>query len=796
MQPKKTKIDQAIQNIIEQLIKYYQKANFDKNYHALTEQLPTQKKFLIKQELARLFKPFDRSIDMSRDSSYPVKEFTWQGKRFYLDEIGRRIFLLEVEKFNNQYTEGVYERVTDEKIYAKFEKQFAFEQKIKEFEVEISELGRTTRRLEERLHCAKPITIHRQNGQTLESITSNISRSGCLLRVKPFAALLQDEIFNIDFSSMTAQFKFNGEPKATYQVKFLANTPDKDGSQRVGVQLCDNNYEWTQFLDKYVLENRAQYKVDISNAKNLAETRLLEAHLLNSSNWMCIFARTDQQQLKQLKYVLTNPKTEQLYKYFVDEHKLNRLNGVLVRLWPHLKAPSEAVAIVRFEQQGKIQFLAATLNKLIAEKQLASFVAFARQKGVLRLFMLRKYQISQEEKDDIKFSWFDNKQEADKALAPLSDVNQLISLYPLNQQESALELDKSYKLIGEKVKALSQYLAPSIKNHSIGHFNVQPKDARSESRYFYKTLVKLKQIDSKTSFEGVLIDLSQNGLSVTINNAAEHFEVSQIVSLTIAKFEQFGERNAIHNAFYQVVGINPKANSLHLRVFEDGNADNIRQFMALLIKTNRTLLSINDTYDKFVILQKALCIAFMTFYPAIAFGLTTPAKKAFHVARLLTANYQTTELVSLSDLQSPIHQQHISVFQLIYDEKRNPPFLRSISRFLKNQEAIEDEVAFNYISGRTDIRKQARAGANPRLQNQFIRKALSHDELKVFALNIQPSANNLINEINQELSYIARYNKHQADKIKQLANQINAIIEVVDTSCFWHAVGKIDINKF
>ncbi|WP_440905211.1 PilZ domain-containing protein [Catenovulum sp. SX2] len=796
MQPKTTTIDKSLQNIIEQLIKFYQKPSFDKAYEALTAKLPTQKKFLIKQELARLFKPFDRSIDMSRDSAYPISEFIWQGKRFYLDEIGRRIFLLEVEKFDNQYTEGVYERVTDGKLYAKFEKQYAYEQKIREFEVDISELGRTTRRLEERLHCAKPVTLHRQNGQALEVITSNISRSGCLLRVKPFAALQRDEVFEIDFSSMTSQFKFNGHPRAGYQVKFLAQTPDKDGCQRVGVQLCEHNYEWTHFLDKYVLANRAQYKVDITNAKDLAETRLLEAHLLNTSGWMSVFARTAQQQLKQLNYVLTNPTSKTLYDYFIDENNLNRLNGILVRLWPHLSENSNAIAVVRFEQQGKIQFLAATLTQLIEQKQLASFVAFANQKGILQLLMLRKREINAKEIEDIKFSWFDDQKKADRALSPLNDINQLISLYPLNQQETALELDKGYKLTNDKVKALTQYLAPTIKNHHIGQFDVQPKDARKENRYFYTTSVQATNLEQNTTAAGKLIDLSLNGLSIKIDNAAQHFQVTQVIAVTVPKFEQFGERNAIHNALYQIVGINPKAQTLHLQVYENENAQNIRNFLQLLIQTNRTLLSINDSYDKFVILQKALRIAFMTFYPAIAFGLTRSVKKPFNVARLLTSNYKTQELISLSDLQSPIQQQHVSVFQLIYDDKRNPPFLRSITRFLKSGEAIADEVAFYLIPGRVDITKQARAGANPRLQNQFIRKAVSHDGLKVFSLNIQPSAKNLINEISEELNYIARYNKHQAEKIQALAKQLCGIIEVVDTDEFWWAIGKIDINKY
>ncbi|MER2490593.1 PilZ domain-containing protein [Catenovulum sediminis] len=799
MQKNNIKIDKKTQNIIDTLVRVYKKPSFSAEFDHLTASLNTQKKFFIKQELARLFKPFERTIDMSRESKYKVSEFSWNGKRFFLDDIGRRIFLLELDKFGEQYTAGVFEAVNNAEIYARFEKQFLYEQKIKEFEVQITELGRTTKRLEERLYCAKPIKIIRQAGEPIDAVTSNISRSGCLLRVKPYAILQQNEIFEIDFSALTSQFAFDKQPKACYQVKFLSPTPDKDGAQRVGVQLIDKNYEWTQFLDKYVLENRSSFKVDITNAKDLAETRLLEDHLLETSNWLMVFANADENKLKQLKYVLTNPANKNQHDFFVDGQNINRLNGVLLRLWPQLTEKSTPIVVVRFEQKGEIHFLAATLKQLIDNDLLKAFCLFANKKGLLQLFMLRKQSIDQRQLDEIKFNWFKSAKEADQALQPLTEINQIISLYPLDQQTSAFELFGEHTLKPDDLKKLSAFRCPSIKNHVIGHFDIRPKCARQEMRYFYSTAVTLTIPENKQAINGNLIDLSVSGLSVQLPAQlpaiADTLEVAKVLAVTIPKFDQFGERNAIHNAFYKIVGINRRSKTLHFQVYNSDQSDLIRHFMRQLIQNNRAKLNINDQYDKFVILQKALCVAFITNYPSIAFGISKSPKKIFEVSRLLTSDFNSVELASLQKLQSPIQNQHISVFQLIYDDKRNPPYLRSISRFVRNKGSCDDEVAFQLIPNRVDIAKQARAGANPRLQNQFIRKALQTDTLKVFNLKIQPVAHNSTQAIEEQLAYVSRYNRHQAENIKSFASKLTGILEVLDNQAFWQTLGSYDINQ-
>ncbi|KMT66883.1 PilZ domain-containing protein [Catenovulum maritimum] len=796
MPNKPTKLDIKIQQVVENLISFYTKDTFKSEFDLLTVNLPTQTKFAIKQELARLFKPFDRTIDVSRNSNYEVFEFSWNGKRFFFDDISKRIFLIEIERFNNQYTAGVFEAVNNSDTYQRYEKQYQYEQKIKSFEVPITELGRTTRRLEERLYCAKPVQITLNNGKVIEAVTSNISRSGCLLRVKPYAAIAHSEIISIDFSALTEQYAFTDKPICHYKVVFLAKTPDRDGSQKVGVQLTDINHEWMMFLDKYVLSNRSNYKVDITNASDLAESRLLEDKLINTSLWLPIFASQKANKLHRISHLLTNNATHEYFDFFQDEKNVSRLNSVIHKIWPDISPETNTAFVVgRIEKQGKFHFIAATIETLIKQKLLAAFIHFVQKNGVLQTFQIRLKSFSTEQIKQIKLNWFKEAKSADEAMSPLLNLNLLISLYPLEQQEIGLTLNENLTIEKTKLTKLNDYLCLKINNHSINQFGIQPKCDRKEQRFFYQTDIMLTAANNSV-INTQLLDLSVNGLCIKLDQIYSSLAVGDTVKVTAPKFSQFGDRNALQNALYKIVGINPNALTLHLELAVTEQLTSVKQFMLSLIKNNRAKLSINDQYDKFLILQKALCIAYVTLYPGCALGMLKDRKHQFKFCRLLVSDTKAPEIELLKNLQSPIIRNKISIFQLIHDEKRTPAYLRSIQKFLTSKQVTFDELAFHLLPNRVDMPKQARAGTNERMQLQFMRKALSTNSLSVLNMAMMPVKNNGTEAIEEELKYIARYNKHQADKIAMFANNIIAMVEIIDTEPFWQLIGKIDINKY
>lgn len=790
-----TQLSKPLLKLVDVLLPIYQKPFFEQQFKTIAKSISNQEQFKVKSELARLYKPFERTIDMSRNSQYDVEEFNWEGKRFYLDEIGRRMFLLEVEKFGNQYTEGVYERITNPEIYKQYENHFLYEQKIKEFEVPITELGRTSRRLEERMYLSKPVKIETDDGMVIEAFTSNISKSGCLVKVDKFGFLKAGQIVGIDFHSITRDHVFDGKTVIEYQVVFAARKPDSHGEQKIGFVLAQQNDEWYKFISRFIAENRMRFKVDITNAIDLAESRLLEDHLLRATDWLPIFVTINGGQVGNVRYTLSNEFNQQHLSFFHDEQGAQRLHSILYKIWPLLsETQNETLAVARFIKQGKVLFLATTLSQLKKENTALSFFNFiALQSGELGLFQIKSYGLSENDLSEIRDSWFATKKEGDIALKPLKHLNQVIMMYRLTQQQELMIPTAATPMEKSDLAVLNQYVCPRIKATNISSFKVDPGESRCERRYFYQTELKVNLPQQRKQFDANTLDMSNSGLKVQLISPLQ-LEQGDYIELTATAFKKFGKNNMLNKAKYKIVGINPVQNHLHLQLAMDEHHEATKQFMQRLFKANAGKLRMNDEYDKFLLLQKALRIAFVSFYPSISFGVANDKKHLLQFCRLLVTNKKAPELAAISRMQSPINDGQISVFQLIHDDKRSPPFIRSLTRFARNKQSIEDELVFHMLPNRIDIPKQARAGSNPRLVLQYIRKALSTGQFCALNIKVHPIEIDNIELIEKQLTYIAKYNKHKSEEIRVFSQRLMGMIEVLDVSDVWQAVGKIDLG--
>lgn len=780
------KIDPNIQSIINKLISSYHTAQFDMRFNKLTQGLSTQKTFLIKQELARLFKPCIKTIDLSSRTQYPIIEFKWDNKRFYLDEIAKRIFLVAIDKFHGKYTEGVYETVTSSKKYQAYERLYLEEEKIKAFSVNITELGKTTKRLEERLFCAKPVVIILNNKKQFKAMTSNISRSGCLIRVKSIDDLKLNDVIKIDFAALTEQFRLSTSTVCQYQIKFIAKQSEKDGLYRVGIQLTEDNHEWMQFLDKYVLANRASFKVDITNAKELTESRLLENQLLKCSQWLPIFAQVKDNQVKQVKYALTNLNSHPFYQFFDDTKGNNRLNSVIFKLWPQLINQASATQMVlaaKLKNNNKVQFIAASLTDLINKDALKAFIHFAKLKGQLTCFQVRTQALSQDTLNQLKLNWFKSSKEAEIALEPLKLTNQLLCFYPMDHHLAYLPESNEVKLNKQTLSQLNQYICPKIKNQAIAPFDVNVHCSRAESRFFLNSAVTYN-FQTK-NYSAKLLDISVNGLSLQVERIPTELELEQNINLRIAKLEQFNHIAAQANAQYKVVGLNEYKQTLHLQLVD---SPEIKQFMRSLIKQHRAKLKINDQYDKFIVLQKALCIAFISSYPGAAFGIAKNTSGLVNVNRLLTGQSDNDELKLLKALQPAYQANQMSVYPLLKSNKTNA-YLNSVLAFIRNKKVNHDELSF-FINQQTQQEQRVCLSELEEDENYLsvLKPLQTGKQMYNLTLSLYPVQDNGTEVIADNLKYISRSNRHQAEQIKLFAQNLTGIIELVDTRLLWQSL--------
>lgn len=775
-----------LKTVVDKLVDVYKKNTFASEFKVICQGLTTAESFFVKQELARLFKPALRTIDMGRFSQYEVFEFDFSGRHFYLDEIGKRIFLQQAKRYQNQYTQGVYEAVNDANRYAIFEKQYLYEQNVKNFQVTLTELGRTSKRLEERLFCAKPVKIIRQDGSELKAITSNISRNGCLLRVYPFSAVKKGEVFVINFHSLTELFTLPTDPRPAYQVKFVASMPDADGAQKVGVQLFEHDYDWSQFLDKYVLDNKSTFKVDISNAREMAECRLLEEHLLHLSRWIMVFAQGDNSQFKTAKYTLSNPNSAAEHAFFSLSDNSTALDSVVKKLSTQLTQTSQIACIVRFSHQGRSEFLAAPLKQLLADNLFKPLLIFAAQHGELKYFRVRKTELNASAIEGIKFNWFKSQSEADDAWAPITDLKLLYSLYSTEVNlPKELTSDLNQLTLSAQDKAqLALLRCKHIDRHKLAKFDIEASCQRAEMRYFWASPA-IVYINENEEIKCYTRDISYAGLSIKLSCIPQEIRLNQTLAVHIPAVFNLGKKAELEWVFYRIVGINEDTNTVHLCLLETEKNTTAKTFIRRLIDANQDQFAVNSDPDKFDILHKALKILFVTQYPSIAFSLGRSKRKFITVGRMLTADKDVTEIAVLRLLGGITTEQQMSVYPFIYDAKQTPNYLSSVVEFGQKKKAIADELFF---TTHPDPSKCIRVNAfnqDPAFLSAFINKALQKKTLQAVSLHFSPVGFNHTECIQETINYIRKSNRHQANSIQNIASDLTGLAEVAVSTDLW-----------
>ncbi len=198
-------------NIISQFRGKVLTKEFEPLFAVATKHVPKTEKFLLKMELKRLAGPCTRLIDLRGNVDGECRAYEHDTRTHYLDPLAIRVFEENIEQYNG-YTFGVYEAVNNTEnnfrvIYQK-EKRGIQNQTTAEttkifeklhYPATISQFGPYFNRSEERMNFAITINAVFENKKTLEVLSSDISISGCKIRVKGVPPIKVGEQIILEF---------------------------------------------------------------------------------------------------------------------------------------------------------------------------------------------------------------------------------------------------------------------------------------------------------------------------------------------------------------------------------------------------------------------------------------------------------------------------------------------------------------------------------------------------------------------------------------------------------------------
>lgn len=285
-------------SILKQLV-FTPPSELDAKLAQFAEKESLSSRFIIKMEIARLFKPCSRVIDL-RDTYPDCKLFDMHGVKHYLNNQAKSILVNNIKMFKG-YTNGVYESVinTMKKIKQTNQKTHAgaFLPDANFFSV----TGFHKRR-NQRLFCVSKLKVFLQDPSkrnksrdlpaSEDAISTDISIEGLCIKMKNSLPENTEFVF-VRFCGFESEFSFSFPLVFKYKIagvveknEFFYYKAEFDGSNSGSA--VD---EFHEHLSKYIFTQSRRYKVPIENTFEAVMVKGYEQYAIEKLSSLPLYLR-------------------------------------------------------------------------------------------------------------------------------------------------------------------------------------------------------------------------------------------------------------------------------------------------------------------------------------------------------------------------------------------------------------------------------------------------------------------------------------------------------------------------
>ncbi len=795
------------QSIINKLRGEVGSNDFEEKFATLTKNLPKAEKFLLKMELKRLASPCTRLIDLRGLVDGECKPYEHDGRVHFLDDVAVKTFEENLAYYGG-YTFGVYDATMNTEnnfrvIYQKEKEQLlASDVVVKPITiVEKTQYPATLvlnkpyyDRKEERMNYAIKVAIIQEDDSHFEAMTSDISISGCKLRLTGNHVLHLDQKIKLIFTGLENDFVFGEKKHYQYQVRNISMSA---GVQLVGVERIDiaNDSQdgFKKFLSGYIQGNKHRYKINLDNTLQALQARAFEQYSLLKSHELVVFLKNKDEKL-QPKYAMTCANNYNIYQYWQDENHHNTLafllNEARIKRLQKVAALGNSLNVYCFihKSKGKYYFYSADEQQLKTDAQLKQqFLGFAANKNSFSIFQLTLQTVNPVFADS-PFTLANTLKNKELYLnLPLSEeVNSIIGQLPYlvtimditskdivqsYQQLEFSELDKSkIRQFGHKRKK---------EQHYVDEIGFSYSNQRQEARFIYNTPVIVSQ--KNVSWRGESKDFSISGLKILLEKPAV-LTKGDIVYLSFPQLQKVSTKFDLKNLPYEIVRINKKKDILNLRVHVEKHQHIGRSFFKLLIEKNRDKLKSDEYAQMIPGLGKALRNIYAHSVKIPSLMVQTSGSR-YKTEIIFSAEHPKglfAEMKHLSD--SPVHY---NLYPLLHHPKVFDSLDTCLKRLHVDDEALTDVL---YISinpkkalyENSVLTKRESELATPEMKKLFIKRALKKGNFYCVKLTLSRTNEPEMEYLNPELTYIGTYAIHRAKQLEQEIWSVAGVIQVVD----------------
>lgn len=798
------------EDLVNELKTYLGNAKFDLIFKSKTAGLTKPEQFLMKMEMSRLSQPVARFVDLRGLVTGQVKPYEHNGKQHFMDDTAIEVFEKALKQ-HGEYTLAVYEAVMNtENNHRVLQKQAAEKSELQELEnnlsTEVIKFASYESRREERMNYSIKVTIDYKDKQNIAASTSDISLSGCKVKLATRYSIKKGELIAMRLVGLEQDFELGLKNGIQYEVVAVENISREFNHIRLKRTYIENNDAFNDFLESFIHGNKRRYKVNLDNTLDAVVSKGYEQYYIPRVTSLYVFlSKKDDQYYPSLS--LTTENNIFIQRYFTDERKIPCLYNVLnhqriTQLLTQITAVKEDYLYTfTHVSSGKIYYYSATRTELTNSPKLRDlFLGFGSQKESWKCF---KIQIMPSHPDDsfiplsLPNSAGENIEKLNKPPSPrvkglIKDVKYIVVLTSIgNKTEQA-----SYKQLTFD-KALVNQLKHfgHAKHKTPPYLDIVPLEyvnLRSHKRYLYKTPVSIT-INGEV-FNGYTRDFSVMGLQLECEQPAT-FKKGDIVLLTFPELQKITKKHKLSELKYEVMAISKSFTTINLKANRIAELPHAGvTFFTQLIEGNKDKLKVSEEAPKVEGLSTALR------------NMVTKSVCQFPLYLHKEAAHFKTGAIGYGLYASPMHVilQNFGLlsnktdFSSILTEEQ---IINVITPNIKDRSRQDAPLAFT-IAINFDPRKgnieeaivsQCTLGEDYSSFYKQISKDITSQLIFVMRLYISRTGRPDTDYLSNELKYVSQYAMHKAKDLEEALWAVAGVGDVVDIT--EEALSHLELKK-
>lgn len=791
------------QSLIEELKRDLGRPNFDAIFAKKTKTLSSSERFLVKMEMNRLLQPINRFIDLRGQVTGEVRAYTYNDKQHFMDETAINVFEAGIRRYK-RYTLAVYEAVMNTENNHKVMQRKAQErgelapqpvatksQKEKSTINWVS-FASYESRSEERMNYSIKVKLFLNSGSEVEASTSDISVSGCKVKLYSRYQLAKGESLRMRLVGLEQDFEMGIKNGLEYEVVAVDKINAEHNYVRMKRTFNDENKTIDEFLKSFIHGNKRRYKVNLDNTLDAVIVKGYEQYYLPRVSSLFVFLSAKDARISPY-LVLTNENNLNVARYFNDENRNSVLPQILnpSRVNQLQQSPGDVKQLNLFcfthSNNGKLFFYSASELELNNTPNLRNlYWSFASQKPSFRIFNVQLMPCSSED-SFIPLSLPDsassevaklNKPPSPRVQGIVKDAKYLLLITDITSTSSTeqfkkISFDKSH------VNHLKQYGHQKLRSYpSLEFVALDYIDLRNETRYLYKTPIQLEQ-EQKGEIIGHTLDFSVNGLQIELASPTD-YEKGDLLLVAFPELQKLSKKYQLNKLPYEVMAVSKTKTIVNLRSYKP-TADTDHQgtrFFNQLIVNNKSKLVASEESPTTPGLSTALRNMVTKNVCQFPFYLH---KRGAHikVGAIAKGVYPNTFHLLLSHIAGLVNQFDFK--QLI----KHDAFESMIAMPLKEMARHDAPLQFDlYIRLQPKERNMENAFISELLNSKevndrsnFVKASVAEDLFFAFRLYISRTGRPDTDYISKELSYISQYAQHKA---KDLEEELWSVIGVGD----------------